>query len=572
MANPTVAEYLVSRLSELGITDFFGVPGDFNFNICTAIESNEGARWLGCSNELNAAYAADGYARVKGFGAVVTTFGVGELSATNAVAGSYAEYVPVFHIVGSPAMSVQTSDRVIHHTLGNGDYGVFERMASEVVGGHARLTADNAAAEIERLIGIATSERRPVYINLPADVCTQQIAGSVSRWQPSSPDLTMLDEAVWEANELIKKAKRPVIVGDAKVMRFGLENQLMALVEKAHMPVTTLFMGKSLVDETHPNFIGTFWGDLINPETRRIVREADLIIAVGPILGDQNTAAYTLEPDRSKAIEIQDDHVMIRRARYDRVPMRDMLVALTKAVDPKQGELPKVEASYGAPSAAADQELNADNLYPRLQAFIQPGDIVVSETGTVSYGAIEMRLPEDTLLMSQSLWMSIGWATPAAFGAAIAAPDRRVVLLTGDGSHQLTAQEVGQMIRHDCNTIVFLLNNQGYTIERYLCDDMDDPFNDIAPWNYHKLPEAFGAKDALALRVTTTGELEDALGKARTVGKGISYIEAVTFPHDAPACLRSVREGRGAIYDAPSDEAGKMGRPSTPQHVAACPG
>ena len=148
MATPTVAEYLVERLGELGVTDFFGLPGDFNFNIVSSIERSAKARWIGTSNELNAGYAADGYARVKGFGAVVTTFGVGELSAINAVAGSYSEFVPVFHIAGSPAMSVQSAHRVIHHTLGNGDYGVYQRMYSEVTEELAKHLKDGDEVEI----------------------------------------------------------------------------------------------------------------------------------------------------------------------------------------------------------------------------------------------------------------------------------------------------------------------------------------------------------------------------------------------------------------------------------------
>ncbi|MEL6766158.1 MAG: thiamine pyrophosphate-binding protein [Pseudomonadota bacterium] len=570
MIHQTVAEYLVNRLSDLGISDFFGVPGDFNFNILTAIEGSEKTRWIGCSNELNAGYAADGYARVRGIGAVVTTFGVGELSCINAIAGCYAENVPLIHIVGSPAMSVQNSGRVVHHTLGNGDFEVFQKAHAHVVAATTRLTADNATAEIERLIGIALSERRPVYINLPTDVCLQQVRGYVPRWQPDSSDLGMLDAALYEAADLIKAAKRPVIVGDAKVMRFGVAEEFMALVEKLNVPATTLFMGKGLIDETHPNFVGTFVGDLLNPEANEIVRAADLIIAVAPILGDQNTAAYTLSINRSKTIEIQHDHIMVNRARYDEINIKDALTKLTKIVEPKTAALPATSPVYSA--SGADGALDGDNLYPVLQGFIEAGDIVFCETGSIGYGAVQFRLPKGAEFQSQSLWMSIGWATPAAFGAAIAAPDRRVVLLTGDGSHQLTAQEVGQMIRYGCNAIVFLLNNSGYTIERYLADDMDDPFNEIAKWNYHKLPEAFGATNAVTAKVATVAELSVALKEARGHSSGLSYIEATMDSHAAPASLRTIREGRAAVYNAPSEETGKLGRPGTPQDLAACPG
>lgn len=571
MKTPTVAEYLVARLAELGINDFFGVPGDFNFNICTAVEASEKTRWVGCCNELNAAYAADGYARVKGFGAVVTTFGVGELSAINAVAGSFAEYVPVFHIGGSPAMSVQNARRVIHHTLGNGDFGVFERMYSEVTAAHAMLSADNATAEIERLIGVAISERRPVYINLPVDVCTQPIAGYVPRFAPLPVDPMELHAAVTDVKARFEKAKRPVVVADAKVIRFGLQDQLRAFVEKANLPVATLAMGKGAIDEQHPNFVGTFMGRLINPDTSHVLETADLIIALGTILGDTNTAAYSVALDRSKTIEIQHDHTRVLRARYDDIPMADMLAALTDALEPAPRPIPSVTAALGPAAGDAGDKLTAHHYYPRMQAFVQPGDILVAETGTTMEGSVGLRLPSGAEYLSQSLWMSIGWATPAAFGAAMAAPDRRVILMTGDVSHQLTAQEVGSMGRFGCKPVILLNNNDGYTIERYVADDTMDPFNDIAQWDYHKLPAAFGIGDAFAVKAETVSDLDAALTKARATD-ALCYIEVVMDKMDAPAFMRLLREHRNQLYNVSKEESGKLGRSSTPAYVAACPG
>lgn len=567
---PTVAEYLVTRLAELGVSDFFGVPGDFNFNICSAIESSEEARWIGCCNELNAGYAADGYARVKGFGASVTTFGVGELSAINAIAGAYSEFVPVFHIVGSPAMSVQNARRVIHHTLGNGDFGVFQHMAEGITAAQTKLTAENAASEIERLIGVAMTERRPVYINLPTDVCKQPIAGFAPRFAPPAPDLLEIHEAVAAAKAHIEKARRPVIVADCKVMRFGLEDELRGLVEKSNLPVATLAMGKTAIDEQHPNFIGTYDGQLFDAETSRIVESADLIIAVGVILGDTNTAAYTVHLDRSKTIEIQHDHVMVKRARYE-MSMKDMLDGLTDALDAGKGSVPKVNATVAEPTGDGSAQLSADDYHARMQSFIETGDILVAETGTSMMGSISYRLPSGAMYQSQSLWMSIGWATPAALGAAIAAPDRRVILMTGDGSHQLTAQEVGTMARYGANAIIVVNNNDGYTIERYLAEDPMDPFNDIAAWNYAKLPVALGANDAVTAKVDTGGALAEALSKARAAS-GLSYIEAVMDKMDAPETLRKIHSNRDNLYSANNDEQGKLGRPVTPVGVAACPG
>lgn len=129
----TVIEHVLSRLRETGVTDIFGVPGDFAFPVNDAICHAPGMRWIGCCNELNAAYAADGYARIKGVGALCTTYGVGELSALAGIAGSYAEHLPIFHLVGMPNMAVQASRALVHHTLGNGEYDLFHRMTEPVV-------------------------------------------------------------------------------------------------------------------------------------------------------------------------------------------------------------------------------------------------------------------------------------------------------------------------------------------------------------------------------------------------------------------------------------------------------
>jgi len=572
MKLPTVAEYLVDRLADLGVTEFFGVPGDFNFNICTAIEASDKARWIGCCNELNAGYAADGYARVKGAGAVVTTFGVGELSAINAVAGAYAERVPLFKIVGSPATSLQKGQALIHHTLGNGDFGVFENMYAAITATHTRLTAQNAAVEIERAIGIAMTEKRPVYINIPADVCNHSIAGYVPLYGRPAPEPLAIREAVAEIKQLLDRAVRPVIVADAKVMRFGLQEELQAFIERSNLPATTLVMGKGVIDGPHPNFIGTYNGKLINPETSRIVENADLLIAFGCLLTDTNSAAFTVKYDPSRTVSIHEDHVKVRRARYENVPMKDLLASLTAAVEPSTRPIPKAGPADGVPPGDPSAKLFVDHIYGRMQTFLKSGDIMVAETGSTMEGLQDIRLPSGVEFHNQGLWMSIGYATPAAFGAALAAPDRRVVLMTGDGSHQLTAQEISSMLRYGIKPIIILLNNDGYMIERYLCEEPMDTFNDIAPWNYAKLPEAFGATDAFVAQARTVGEFDKALEDAAASNK-FAYIEAFTDIMDAPKVMRDIRNHRQTFYgEKGSEETGKLGRPGTPSAVAACPG
>jgi indolepyruvate decarboxylase len=173
----TVIEHVLSRLRDIGVTDVFGVPGDYAFTINHAICNDPEIRWVGCCNELNAAYAADGYARIKGVAALCTTYGVGELSAINGVAGAYAEHLPVFHLVGTPNISTQAARALMHHTLGNGEYDLFRRMSEPVVCASAVMTPQNVAFETERLIFEALYHRRPVYMAFPADLAGQPVLG-----------------------------------------------------------------------------------------------------------------------------------------------------------------------------------------------------------------------------------------------------------------------------------------------------------------------------------------------------------------------------------------------------------
>lgn len=574
MQMPTVADYLVSRLAQLGITEFFGVPGDFNFNLVSAVEESNDVQWIGSCNELNAGYAADGYARIKGTGAAITTMGVGELSAINAIAGAYAEFVPVFKIVGTPATSVQSSGALVHHTLGTHDYEVYQRMYAEVTAAQAKLTSQNAASEIERLIEVAFTRRRPVYINVPLDVCKQRISGYVPKFQPLPSDRVLLEEAVSEITRLVKNAKRPVVVVDSKVGRFGLAKEVTQFVEKANLPVVTLAMGKGVIDEQHPNFAGTYNGKLFAPETSRMVESSDLLIAFGCVLNDTNSAGFTVQYEPGRTINIQEDSVKIKRALYEEVQMRDLIPAITKAVEPSEQPLPQVNPEMiSKPNSAATDVMTFDELLSQLQSYIQSGDTVMVETGSIGEGAVQFRLPDDVKYHNQGLWMSIGYATPATVGAGLAAPDRRLLLLTGDGSHQLTAQAVSTMHRYGLKPIIVLINNDGYTIERYLADDPMDRFNEVAKWNYSQLPEAFGIEDTFVATARTSGELSEALDAAASSGK-LSYIEVVLEAMDAPEVMRKIRANRDTLYGTNSKEqsAENLGRRSTPDAVAACPG
>ena len=172
----TVGDYLRHRLAEAGVDRVFGVPGDYSLALLDYLTGQPDMAWTGCTNELNAGYAADGYARMRGIGALCTTFGVGELSAINAVAGSFAEHVPVVHIVGSPPLGTQAAARIVHHSLGDGVFTHFAEMHQKITCAQAALTAATACAEIDRVLSAVRTRRLPGYLLIPADVAVAPAA------------------------------------------------------------------------------------------------------------------------------------------------------------------------------------------------------------------------------------------------------------------------------------------------------------------------------------------------------------------------------------------------------------
>jgi indolepyruvate decarboxylase len=542
----TVIEHVLSRLRDIGITDVFGVPGDYAFTINDAICNDREIRWVGCCNELNAAYAADGYARIKGLAALCTTYGVGELSAINGVAGAYAEHLPVFHLVGAPNISTQAARALMHHTLGNGEYDLFRRMSEPVVCASAVMTPQNAAFETERLIFEALHHRRPVYMAFPADLAGQPVLGEA---QPiaapgSNPDtLRAATDAIVAA---VDRASSACVLPGILVARTGLRGALQTVIDSSGLPFATMFMAKSVLDEQHPAYAGMYDGALLNEKVRRFVEGSDLIINVGAPLTDFNTGAFTAHLDPAKTITIGHHRSQANGKTYDSVEIGDLLAALAKRL-PKR-VWPTIRADPLDPvTGSGNDPIGVDALYPRWAGFLEPDDILIAETGTASMGLGFARMPKGATFHNQTLWGSIGWATPAAFGAAVAAPGRRVVLVTGDGSHQLTAQEIGQFARLGLKPVVFVLNNDGYLIERLLCKDPAIAYNDIAPWHYAELPHALGCDDWLTARVTTCEEFDAALQAAAKSNSGV-YIEVVTDAYAASPLAMKLHDAVKTLY------------------------
>jgi indolepyruvate decarboxylase len=546
--NRTVIQHVLSRLNDIGISDVFGVAGDYAFPIEDAICADPRFRYVGDCNELNAAYAADGYARIRGAAALTTTYGVGELSALCGIGGSYAEYLPVFHLVGMPSSRVQAAHRLVHHTLGNGEFDLFSRMTQPVVCAQAIMTPENCVAETERLIAAALHQHRPVYMGFPGDCARMPVTGTAEAAGAPATDGAALAAAVDAIVNAVAGSRTACILPGIIVSRCGLREQAAAVVDASGLPFATMFMDKCVLDETHPNYIGMYDGRLMNEEVRAFVEGCDCVLGIGAMLTDFNSGAFTARLDRSKSINIWHDSVRVGTAVYGNIGMRDVLVALAAKLPRKNVCAPRV-CGLGEPAGGPDGRITPEYLYPRWQKMLRPDDILVCETGNVSMGLAFALMPRGATFQNQTLWGAIGWATPAAFGAALSSPHRRTILVTGEGSHQLTAQEVSQFHRFGLKPLIFVLNNGGYLIERLLGNNPEAAYNDIAPWRYQKLPEALGCDGWFSARVSTCGELDRAIETAEKWDAG-AYIEVVTDKYAASPLARNLHDSLASLYGA----------------------
>ncbi|WP_314592081.1 thiamine pyrophosphate-dependent enzyme, partial [Paenibacillus terrigena] len=408
----------------------------------------------------------------------------------------------------------------------------------------AVLTPENAEIEIPNAIRIAKEKKKPVYLVVADDLVTKPI---IARREPVSPrpmsNMKTLQAATDHVRQLLERSHRPIIMVDVKTMRFGLQTAVRQLVDAMNVPVATMMFGKGAFDETHPNYIGMYEGSFGSSEVQTTVENADCVITVGLVQADTNTANFTAKLNPRITVDIQPDMVKVAEAEYPNVFPTDMLLAVQKVGYKGQGLVGKATFPYDQIIGGTDEPLTAAIYYPRFQQMLKEGDIVIAETGTFYNGMAQVRLPRNVTYIAQGGWESIGYATPSAYGASIAAPDRRVLLFTGDGSLQLTAQEISSMLYYECKPIIFVLNNDGYTIEKYLnVKTEDQQYNKIPRWSYSKLTEAFGG-DAFAVTVRTYGELDQAITQADKERAGrLCIIEMIVAdPMDAPENMRRMR-------------------------------
>lgn len=534
-----VGEYLMDALSTAGVKKVYGVPGDFNLTFLDDIVSRDDMEWVGNTNELNASYAADGYARLNGISAMVTTFGVGELSAVNGIAGSYAERVPVVAITGAPTTAVEEAGKYVHHSLGEGKFDNYRKMFKEITTAQGYITVDNAQTEIPRLINAAISEKRPVHLHLPIDVAQAEIdvKEAYKIPEPIHQDVSKYIEMI---EQKLQTAKQPVIITGHEINSFKLHDELEQFVEQTQIPVAQLSLGKGAFNEESPYYMGIYDGSIAEEKIRDYVDNSDAILNIGAKLTDSATAGYSYGFDIDDVVMINHHDFKLNDTVTSEFTLSNLVDGLLNIQYKNETHFPENIRAEKGDYTIDNAPLTQETYFKMMQDFIGIDDIILAEQGTSFFGAYELNLYKDNTFIGQPLWGSIGYTLPATIGTQMSDLYRRNILLIGDGSLQLTAQDISTMIREDLKPVIFVINNDGYTVERKIHGE-NQPYNDIHMWDYKLLPAVFGGKDKVAVHdVETSEDLKKVFLQIDKEPNQMHFIEVKMGASDAPEKLDAI--------------------------------
>jgi indolepyruvate decarboxylase len=519
--SPSIGEYLIQRLYGHGVRHVFGIPGDYVLGFYDLLAKSKLAIVNTC-DEQGAGFAADAYARVRGMGVVCVTYCVGGLKVANTTAEAFAEKSPVVIISGAPGMKEREKNLLLHHKVREFDTQkkVFDQLtiASTVLS-----DPQTAFQEIDRVLNAALRYKRPVYIELPRDrvsvpgIPHYRIADVHERSNPRT-----LRAALSEAAEMIRKARKPVILADVEVHRFGLQNQVLELVEKTRIPVAATVLGKSVIGEQHPLYLGIYEGAMGRDAVRQYVEGSDCVILLGAFMTDINLGIYTARLDPARCIYTTSEKLSIRYHSYEDVRFKDFVRGLVKLKLPRRStnKIPGPNPILPFRVRNTGARLTVKRLFERLNGFLSKNTVVIADVGDALFGATDLFIRERTEFLAPAYYTSMGFAVPACVGAQLANPRLRPLVLVGDGAFQMTGMELATIARYKLNPVVVVLNNRGYGTERHM---QDGPYNDVWPWQYFRLPEVLGA--GRAFLVQTEEELDRALREAQDYTKSFCLLD-----------------------------------------------
>lgn len=539
-----VAEALLQALKAYGAGEIFGIPGDFALPFFKVIEESRILPLHTLSHEPAVGFAADAAGRFRGsIGVAAVTYGAGAFNLVNAVAGAFAEKSPVVVISGAPGRAESRSGLLLHHQGRTLDTQF--RVYQEITCAQARLDDPaTAPAEIARVLTAAIEQARPVYLELPRDMVgveCEAVPGYVER--PGNPEAIAACAA--EIMGRLGAARRPVIMVDVEVRRYGLEAKVAELTRRLGIPVVTTFMGRGLLASTDAPLAGTYLGVAGDAAVTELVEESDGLLLLGVILSDTNFGVNAGKLDLRRTMQALDRQVVMGFHQYPDIPLAALVDALLESAT-------SLGRAHPAPLPAYPRGLVADG------ASIAPDDIarginelfdrhgampIASDVGDCLFTAMEIA---QTALTAPGYYAGMGYGVPAGIGAQLAT-GRRTLILVGDGAFQMTGWELGNCRKLGIDPIVVLFNNRSWEMLRAF--QPESAFNDLDDWRFAEMAGPMGGHGR---RVATRAELAAALEEAATDRGRFQLIEAM-IPRGAMSATLSRFVGGVKRLSAPGD-------------------
>ncbi|HEY4956915.1 MAG TPA: indolepyruvate/phenylpyruvate decarboxylase [Caldimonas sp.] len=532
-----LAEQLLHALKQRGATEVFGIPGDFALPLFREIERSRVLPLVTLSHEPAVGFAADAASRVRGgLGVAAVTYGAGALNLVNAVAGAYAERVPLVVLSGAPAAHEAASGYLLHHQVKTLDSQW--RLFHELTVDRARLDdARTAPQQIARVLDEALRASRPVYLEIPRDmpgVPCAEVPVTVQR----APDLDALAACADELLQRLRSARQPMLMVGVEIRRYGLEARVADLALRLNIPVVTSFMGRGLLADTDAPLRGTYLGLAGDPAISAEVEASDALLLLGVIVSDTNFAVSAQRIDLRHAIQALDGRVVIGHHVYPDVPLDALIDVLLERVSlpPARRRLPlhPVTAALVADDAAVTPQDIAAAVNDLMRAH---GSMPLAcDVGDCLFTAMDIG---PTALIAPGYYAAMGYGVPAGLGLQVATGQRPLVLV-GDGAFQMTGWELGNATRHGLDPIVLVFNNAGWEMLRAFEPGMQ--FNELGTWDFASMAAGMGGDGHL---VHTRAQLRAALERARATRGRFQLLDIRLQPGvQSPTLARFVKAVR----------------------------
>ena len=532
-----ISDYLIRAIQKTGTRHVFGIQGDYVLKLYSEL-CKSGLSVINTCDEQGAGFAADAYARITGFGAVCVTYGVGGLKLANTTAQAFAERSPVLVISGAPGVSERKGPPLLHHKVRSFEtqLNVFREMTS------AQAALDNsktAASEIDRVITAIHETKRPGYIELPRDMVDAEANEPYVRAQESlSMKRADIEKPLSEAMAMLSRAKNPMILAGVEVHRFGLQKHLLEFLDRSRFPFVTGLLGKSVVSENHPQFLGVYAGAMSPDDVLEKVEGADCFLIIGPLITDLSTGIFTHHIDPVRAIVLMPDNLMVAGSSYRGIEMKYFLDSMIAAMPKQAQSAQRIERHTLAPFVPEEgKRITVERLMACANTFLSDDTTVIAEPGDSLFGGLDLRVHAMNEFISCAYYASLGFGVPAAIGIQLAARNRRPLVLEGDGSFQMTGMELSTAVRYGLSPIVVILNNGGYGTFRPL---LDGAFNDIQPWEYAQVLRVIGS--GKGFKVSKEEELMDAFETAMANTTAPTIIDVLLDKYDCSERLKRLTQ------------------------------